>query len=338
MANCGVHRIDSLIGGSGANSIMTGDPDKDAVGVIQDFLTMQGYKGLPGLLGSTRGLFGPVTENAVISFRQSHGMSAVGEVDASTMRALISVRANNPIACCGYLTLVLDREFDAVLRVMSITCQFEGAGRFAAANRNSDRAGLSFGIIQWAQKPGRLGDLLQAFDRTEHELFVNTFAEGKEDLAQAFISHATGAQGGVDHNGDTTDPQFNLIESPWVDRFRNSALEPRFQRVQVDTAIAAFRSSLEKIRTYAPKLSSERAIAFMLDLANQHGDNGARSIFQSVAPSPSEPALLLAIEDESVKRIADQYGEDSAEARGARARREAFRTTSWLNDTPVAGL
>ncbi len=337
MANCGIQRIDSLLGGAGASPIVMGDPDRDAVGVVQDFLTIQGFKGLPGPLGNARGLFGPATESSVRAFRQSNGMAPAGQVDSETMRKLVSTRGPNPLACRGYLTLVLDRAFDDVLRVMSITCQFEGAGRFAAANRNTDRAGLSFGIIQWAQKPGRLAGLLRAFDNADHQLFVTIFGGGQPDLAQGLIAHTSRVQGGVDDHGETVDPNFDLIESPWIDRFRASALEPKFQGAQVDTAVAAFRASLAKIRNYAPQIRSERAVAFMLDLANQHGDGGARSIFQAVAPAPDEPALLKALEDESVERIADQFGGDSAEAIGSRARREAFRTTPLLANTPAAG-
>jgi hypothetical protein len=58
------------------------------------------------------------------------------------------------------------------------------------------------------------------------------------------------------------------------------ALLPQYQKAQVTTALGDFQSSLAKIQSYAPEFQTERAVAFMLDLANQHGDPGAQSIYQ----------------------------------------------------------
>lgn len=74
---------------------------------------------------------------------------------------------------------------------------------------------------------------------------------------------------------------------------------------------------------------SEREIAFMLDLANQHGDGGAKSIVQAAGPQ------LLGMENESVKRVAAQFGEGSNEVASTRARRTAFRTSTLLSDVTV---
>ena len=73
----------------------------------------------------------------------------------------------------------------------------------------------------------------------------------------------------------------------------------------------------------------------MLDVANQHGDGGAKGIFQTVhqaQPNLSGPQLLTALENESVRRVSAQFGNNSAEARATRDRREAFRTTPLLSD------
>ena len=48
MARCGVDRIDDLCAGTAAAaSIGPGDPDKDSVGIIQDFLTSHGQEDCP---------------------------------------------------------------------------------------------------------------------------------------------------------------------------------------------------------------------------------------------------------------------------------------------------
>lgn len=52
MARCGVDRIDNLFAGATATaSIAPGDPDRESVAIIQDFLTSHGHRGLPTLAG-----------------------------------------------------------------------------------------------------------------------------------------------------------------------------------------------------------------------------------------------------------------------------------------------
>jgi hypothetical protein len=48
-------------------------------------------------------------------------------------------------------------------------------GGFTSLNLNRDNAGLSVGIIQWAQAPGQLGVLLNAQYRAAPELFIQHF-------------------------------------------------------------------------------------------------------------------------------------------------------------------
>ena len=85
-----------------------------------------------------------------------------------------------------------------------------------------------------------------------------------------------------------------------------------------------------------PLVTSERGLAFMLDVANQFGDGGAHSIATTVArPGMTEAAFLEAAEAESVARVARQYGAESAESKSTQNRREAIRTTTFLSDGAV---
>jgi hypothetical protein len=87
------------------------------------------------------------------------------------------------------------------------------------------------------------------------------------------IAHTQQPTGGIDPTtGQTTDSAFDLITDPWVSRFRLAALWKPFQQVQVQTALSDFRGSLALIEQYAPQLNSERAVGFMLDLANRFGN------------------------------------------------------------------
>lgn len=75
--------------------------------------------------------------------------------------------------------------------------KFEGGGKFTAFNANTDRAGLSFGLILWAQRPGRLNELLRAFRDKAPEAFVNSLGGGDAALADNLIRHTARASGGV---------------------------------------------------------------------------------------------------------------------------------------------
>jgi peptidoglycan hydrolase-like protein with peptidoglycan-binding domain len=336
MASSGIERIDNLFDGLSQELIVQGDADRESVGAIQDLLIGHGFTELPGLLGKSRGTFGPKTTDAVRSFQQKNGLTETGAVDPVTLRSLISTTATRPLASRVYLTLVLDFLFSGMTRLMSFTTQFEGAGLFGAINRNTDKAGLSFGLIQWAQKPGRLNELLRAFQESEPEIFLQVLGAGDPAIASGLIAHTAKTVGGVNNLGQTTDSKFNLTAEPWVGRFRQAALNRNLQQVQVREAVDAFTKSFERLRGFAPQLKAERSVAFMLDLANQHGDGGAKSIFNKVAVAGlSEPALLQRIEGESVARVTAQFANNPngpAIIASTRNRREAFRTSALLSD------
>jgi hypothetical protein len=326
MAPCGIARIDQLNAGvGGVAPIVPGDPDRQSVGVIQDFLTGHRQKGLPNLISPNYGLFGPRTTAAVRDFRAQQGLPVQDEVDVQTLQQMVQAPAAAPLLSRGYLTLVLDFQYSGLAKILSLVAQMEGAGKFSALNLNTDKAGLSFGLIQWAQKPGRLTEILRAFLTADSGEFIGIFGNGDPGLAGRLIAHTQEQHGGVDPDtGETTDPDFDLTDEPWVSRFRQAAVSRNFQPVQVTTALKDFSNSLTRMKQFAPEVKSERGVAFTLDLANQFGDGGARSIHNTVLrPGMSEADLLAAMADESVRRRPD-----------SQARREAFLTTSFLSDGP----
>lgn len=332
MALCGISRIDDLnSGAASATPIGAGDPDKDSVGLVQQMLTGQGQSGLPNLLSPVYGVFGPRTTAAVQNFRAAQGLPAGDQIDAQCMQTLVQADAAEPVASRGYMTLVLDFPYSGLAKILSVVAQMEGAGKFGAVNLNTDKAGLSFGLIQWAQKPGRLTEIVQAFSAASAADFANIFGGGDADAAAQLIAHTRLPNGGIDPAGVTTDPAFDLVNEPWVSRFRQAALFKPFQQVQVQTALNDFAASQSRIQQYAPQLTSERAVGFMLDLANQFGDGGTRKIFQAIAQDGMAVGdLLQAMADESVARIQDPF------KAGTQARRQHFITTTFLSDDPFA--
>lgn len=332
MALTGILQVDGLLSGQTSGPLGPHDGEHETVGLIQDLLRGHGFK---DLAGPGHGNFGQRTTDAVRQFQNDQHLPVTGAIDVAMLKALIETPALRPIACCGYLALVLDIVFEGMVRVMSLTSQFEGAGLFTAMNRNTDKAGLSFGLIQWAQKPGRLNGLLRAFQSKQPAVFVQIFGGGDEALAQGLIAHTARSRGGTDDSGQTVDQRFDLIREPWDGRFIEAGRNRELQRAQVETAVADFGKSFAKLGVFAPQIRSERGIAFMLDVANQHGDGGAESIFKKVQkPGLSEADLLVAVQQESVARVRAQFG-DGPEVLSTNNRREAFRTSPALSDQPV---
>ena len=325
MALCGISRIDDLnSGAASATAIGPGDPDTESVGVVQQMLTGQGQKGLPNLLSPSYGMFGPLITAAVQNFRTQQGLPAGSQVDVQTLQTLVQAPAPSPVASRGYMTLILDFTYTGLAKILSVVAQMEGAGKFSALNLNTDKAGLSFGLIQWAQKPGRLTEILKAFRAASVDDYARILGGGDASVADGLVVHTGQPHGGID---PATDRAFDLVNEPWVSRFRQAALFKPFQQVQVQTALGDFSKSLNLIGQYAPQLNTERAVGFTLDLANQFGDGGAHSIYDSVAQDGMAIAdLLQAMADESVARIQDPW------KAATQARRQHFQTTNFLSD------
>ena len=346
MANSNIPAIDNLL--TGGPAIKPGNaPDPDAVGAIQELLRGHGYK-TPGLRVPGYKKFGTRTKAAVKDFRLANGLPGGVEVDQATLRKLIDVPATNPIVSQPYLTLVLNFDYTGYAKLVSLVAIVEGAGKFAALCFNSDQAGLSVGIIQWAQKPRRLAELVEKW---------NAIAAGKKALRpllgfdvaddagfNALVAHLKKNRGGT-HKGDasnkageTTDPNFDLIREPWKTRFKNACKNRVLQTIQVEAAIAAFTASHTNIKNNMPKVHSELGVAFTIDLANQFGDGGAKKIYVAAdaqTPSGTEKQLLEKMRDESVARLKSLFPKQPAIAAAGADRRNFFLNESGLSSTGV---
>jgi N-acetyl-anhydromuramyl-L-alanine amidase AmpD len=328
-ASCGIPRIDQLFASAVIAPITPAETDPSATGAVQDLLTGLGFPGLPTVLSSGYGVFGPKTQAAVASFRQQQGMEPASSVDCATLQKMVATLAADPRASAPYNALVLGFQQTGMLRILALVSQMEGAGKFAALNRNTDRAGLSFGLIQWAQKPGRLGEILAAMFEADRDQFVKIFGDAA-DVAAALIAHCRKPHGGVDpKTGETVNPSFDLVAEPWISRFRQAALNARFQQVQIQSALVAFETSYKAIQRFAPDLKSERSVGFMIDVANQFGDGGAEKLYGGVhSTGMDEKTILEAVADATVESFEDKF------KAGVRARREHFLQTPLLSDEP----
>ena len=324
---CGIACVDQLLTQLNAPRIGQGT-DPAAIGAIQDLLTGHEFAGLPTVLSSSYGLWTAKTASVVQAFQKENNLPITNAVDKPALEKLISTPAADARASHVYLALVLNYEFTGLTKILSLVAQMEGAGKFAALNRNTDRAGLSYGLIQWAQKPGRLAEILAAMSTADRSTFVTIFGGGDPDVADGLLAHCRKPFGGIDsQTGRSMNAAFSLVEEPWVSRFLQAATLPGYQHVQVQLALDSFTKSCTSIRQYAADLTSERAIGFMLDVANQFGDAGARRLYSAVHRSGlRELDVLEAVAGESVRAM-----DDSLKA-GVRARRERFLETSFLLD------
>lgn len=311
-----------------------GDGDAAAVGFVQELLRTQGFTRLPDMRSSSYGHFGDQTREAVQQYRATAGLGAGSDVDGALISRLVAGDVPNPLACRGYLTLRLAGEFTPMAGVVALTCLFESGGRFACLTLNTDRQGLSFGIIQWAQKPGRLHEILQAFEDWEPAAFQKL--AGGADLVHGLLDWTARPFGGVDPaTGLATQSAWSLIDDPWKGCLNQMGHHPELQKVQIAVALADFQASLDRLRPATPLIVSQRGSAFLLDLANQHGDAGAHRIYDSVVrPGMEESEALAAMAQESLRRVGAQYGQGSAEAASTETRRSFFRTAPYLSDAP----
>jgi hypothetical protein len=327
-AASGIPSLDALYSGAPAPPLGP-DSDPAAIGAVQDLLSGHGFAGLPNLAAPSYGRFGPKTTAALHGFQSAHGLPQEDSVDAPALSKLVLEPAADARASRVYVSLALEIAYSQMLKTVCLVAQMEGMGRFAALNLNTDRAGLSFGIIQWAQRPGRLAEILAAFRASDAALFARCFGAGDAALAQAMLHHVRQPGGGMGPDGNTTDPAFDLTGEPWVSRFRAAALERAFQPVQFQTALAAFEHSLTVIRGAVPEAVSERSVAFLLDLANQFGNAGAARLCQQCRrPGISEFDLLTAVAARSVAAMPANF------QAGVRARRDQFLQTAALSDQP----
>jgi hypothetical protein len=98
--------------------------------------------------------------------------------------------------------------------------------------------------------------------------------------------------------------------------------------------VASFQKTFAKIGASMPKITTERQVAFMIDLANQFGDGGAQKLYDSSQAGIDDPiALLEAIRDASVTRLTTLFPKLPQVARAGQDRRDFFIKTDLLADT-----
>jgi peptidoglycan hydrolase-like protein with peptidoglycan-binding domain len=323
--NCGNPTIDGLLNNDAAVVPLAQGASGVAVGYLQDLLRGHGYSSMPDPRASGYGSYGPVTAQVVGSYRQKWGLPAGNSVDSGMLADVVARPAENAVLGAAYVPLVLNVSFTSITRFIWLTSLFETGGTFATLNLNTDQCGLSFGILQWSQKPGQLHTFLNACYTSERAVWAQII--GGTDI----LDYTAKPNGGLDANGLAIDPNFELTKDPWKSKFEALGASPAIQRVQISLATDTYAGELTRARQYASKIQSERGFAFLLDLGNQFGAGRVQQQYEAnTAPGDTEAAILLKLENVFTNIARPQFQPQ------VRARREFFRTTTMLSDQPLA--
>ena len=158
---------------------------------------------------------------------------------------------------------------DAVDRIIDRTSKYEG--NYTSLNRNTDGAGLSFGFIQFAQKPGSLGGALQQMHDKNPEKFRNIFGPESDRLLSTTQS-----------KDEATRMSMPLWQEPWASRFQQAGADPEFQGVQRDRARKQYFEPMMRSANYYG-IKSERGLSMLYDTAVQQGVGGLERVMREAA-------------------------------------------------------
>jgi hypothetical protein len=328
---CGNATIDGLLAGNpSVRPLFPGD-NAPAIGYLQDLLRGHGYRFLPDPRAASWGSYGPETSMAVTDYRRKHGLDpSKDRAGSGLLRDLIIRPALKATLGPAYIPLVLDAAFTPILRFVWLTSLFETGGVFETLNLNTDQCGLSFGILQWSQKPGQLHKLLEACSTREPAEWTRIIAGGSA-AANAILEYTAKPNGGLDARGWAIDPAFELTKDPWRSKLQALGTSLPMQRVQLSLASESYRAELARETAWASKTTSERGFAFLLDLANQFGPGRVEQHYKLAAQPGADEAAILQAMEEAFTAIASLQFQPQV-----RARREFFRTTTLLSDQGIS--
>lgn len=147
-----------------------------------------------------------------------------------------------------------------------------GTAGYSAMNLNSDNAGLSWGLIQWAQKPGSLGRLLGFMYTQDPNRFAATFGPAWKELIRV-------TQAG------SLDPVAGAVlwQEPWVSRFRAAGNDPVWQEAQRNYAKQDVYWKAAKDAANILLVYTQRGLALTYDTAVNQGPGAAVSFAKRVA-------------------------------------------------------
>jgi len=167
--------------------------------------------------------------------------------------------------------------------------------------------GLSYGFIQFTQDSGMLGHLLQMMQQRDPAKFAEVFGPDAPALIATTTARGQSSAQAPGGRGPRVQPVsgHDIWTEPWLSRFRAAGAHPAFQAAQNELAVRAF---VDPVLGYAGHLglSTERALAMVVDRAIQLGTGGAqRWLDDNVAPIRTDAERMQALGALGLGSIAD---------------------------------
>jgi hypothetical protein len=173
-------------------------------------------------------------------------------------------------------------------RYSAINADGEFKGRFGPDHPAYQRyhVGLSYGIIQFTQDSGSLGQLLTMMRDRDPQSFDGIF--GPDATALVSVTSAPGPPSRESPGGRSARVQpvggADLWEDPWLDRFRRAGDHLPFQAAQNELAATNYLQPMLQFAGWLG-LDTDRALTIVVDRAVQMGVQGARHwIIDAVGP------------------------------------------------------
>ena len=167
-------------------------------------------------------------------------------------------------------------------------------GKPYSINPNVDKAGLSYGIIQWTQKSKNLYGLLSFLQKKDPRAFAHFFGPNWQGL----LTHAAEGERRLSDSLSDGTASGRLWEEPWYSRFTAAGKHPPFADAQWEYAeyYDSHIKAAEKISKILG-IATERALVLFYDRAVQQGPYGAPEIAEQVAArwGGSRPPYMQAL-------------------------------------------
>lgn len=346
MANCGIPRIDNLIANtSGARPLVMDDPDLEAVSVLRDLLICAGEK-LKRIRQEEQPKFDARMAAALRRFHRRERLPFDEKAPAAGpltfQRLIVAKTFCERVMGRASVTLLLDiAPFTTQLKILTLTSAWESDCSFSKLNLNQDGAGLSFGIIQWAQSAGRLWEPLKAFKQENSRLFSQIFGVDaqfnflkdlgggvwtRRGLAEILPSPPWTKKDRQMWEGVPKGSTPDLTMPPWSARFVRAGHATAFQRVQVWLSLKAYQKAFTALVPNMPKITTERGVAFLLDYANQYGIRTVLRFYQLAVND-----LGASAKEEDIRKNMAERPKEPGRSRDLK-RREFFLHTPLLSD------
>ena len=271
--------------------------------------------------------YGGLTERAVTAFQQAHHPPPTGRVDDLTWTALL----NEPIPSLFH-------------RCLQLTSYFEGHG-FTRAAGNWDAAGLTWGIIGFTLKFGKVQEIILEAAQRDPIAVRSALVGLNDELLRILRAPLPDQMAWAD--GISNSPKKHTICEPWHSAFARLGELDVIRAIQLRRAYEDyFVPALATARKY--RLASEQGMALCFDIHVQNGgidrdDAAAIAVGLPALPPNNEQALRVLIANSVANNARPAFREDtrsrklaiasgSSIARGAR-----FSLDAWgLGDFPAS--